>query len=461
MKKAELAFSAVLVPLDYAALVAAGLAAYQIRFSTISGLRPVTEVIPYHLFLNIILVIAAIWIAIFSVSGLYAIRASRRAIDEIASIFLACSTGILLIIVGIFFRRELFASRFVVLASWVLAFVFVVIERAIVRVIQHAVLTRGIGVHNLVIIGKNGAAGDIVGYTNAHPSLGYRIVERFDDVDDALFSSLVSRMQTGRIDEIIMASPGASKEETLRVLDFCNEFHLMFRYTADLFDTQASNIDIQTLAGIPIIEIKRTRLDGWGKILKRTFDIIGSSILLVLLSPFLLVIGTIIKLDSDGPIIKTLERVGEGGKYFKLYKFRSMVKNAEALKEQLLDKNERNGPLFKMKNDPRITRIGRFLRRTSIDELPQLINVLKGEMSLVGPRPHEPDEVARYEKHHKKLLTIKPGITGMAQTSGRSNLTFDDEARLDTYYIENWSLKLDIQILSKTPWVVLSMRSAV
>ncbi len=460
MKKSELAFSALLVPLDYVALIAAGLTAYEIRFAAITGLRPVTEVISHATYVNLLLVIAAIWIGIFALTGMYTIRATRRAIDEMSSIFMACSTGVLLIIVSIFFQRELFASRFVVLASWVLAVVYVVVERLIVRGIQHSVLSRGIGAHYLVVIGRNGTATDIVSHISAHPSLGYRIVERYDEVTDGLYEMIVQKMQTTRIDEVILADAGIPKDRVMALIDFCNEHHLMFRYTADLLEAQ-TNIDIQTLAGVPIIEIKRTRLDGWGKLLKRAFDIVVASLLLIVLSPFLLIIGILIKLDSEGPIIKTLERVGEGGAQFNLLKFRSMVKNAEAMKQQLMDKNERDGPLFKIKNDPRITKIGKFLRKTSIDEFPQLWNVIRGEMSLVGPRPHEPIEVARYDKAHRRLLTIKPGMTGMAQTSGRSDLSFEDETRLDMFYIENWSFKLDLQILSKTPWVVLSMKSAV
>ena len=137
-----------------------------------------------------------------------------------------------------------------------------------------------------------------------------------------------------------------------------------------------------------------------------------------------------------------------------------MVVDADKKKKELMKQNERKGPLFKIKNDPRITRVGRFIRKTSLDELPQFFNVLRGEMSIVGPRPHEPEEVANYKKHHKKLLTIKPGITGMAQVSGRSDLIFEEEVRLDIYYIENWSLKLDLQIILKTPFIILSTKSA-
>lgn len=461
MKKSELAFSAILVPLDYAVLIAAGLLAYHIRFTAIADLRPVQEVLPFNAYLNILFVVAAVWVAIFGISGLYSVRSTRRAVDEIAKIFLACSTGILLVIVIIFFSRELFSSRFVVLVSWVLAVVFVVIERALVRAMQHALFARGIGVHNVIVVGKDDTTDNIIGHLSRLPSFGYKIVERFQEVSDDFFEKALARIRMSRIDEIIQADPNIPKSDTIRLIDFCNEHHIIFKYAADLFDAHASNIQVQTLAGIPIIEMKRTPLDGWGKILKRAFDIAASALGTIIVSPLLLLTGVFIKLDSEGQMIVRLERVGEKGKHFFVLKFRSMVKNAEALKEQLLDKNEREGPLFKMKNDPRITRFGRFIRKTSLDELPQLWNVLKGDMSLVGPRPHEPAEVARYEKHHRKLLSIKPGITGMAQTSGRSDLTFEEEVRLDTYYIENWSMRLDLQILLKTPRVVFSTKSAV
>ncbi len=461
MKKSELAFSAALVPLDYAALVAAGLLAYYIRFTTISDLRPATDALRFGPYRSIVLVVAAVWIAIFAISGLYAIRSTRRAIDEAAKVFLACSTGILLVIVTIFFRREFFASRFVVLAGWILAVVLVVIERALVHAIQRAFFARGIGIHRIVIIGNDSTTNDIVAHLSAHPTLGYDIIERFEGVGPSTFERILERMKTGRVDEVLQTDPNLSKADSLQLVDFCNEHHIIFKYAADLFNAQASNIEVQTLAGVPIIEIKRTPLDGWGKILKRVFDLVLAAFLLVLASPVLLLVAIAVKLDSQGPVIVRLARVGESGRHFSVLKFRSMVRNAEALKEQLLDRNEREGPLFKMKNDPRITRVGRFIRKTSLDELPQLWNVIRGEMSLVGPRPHEPGEVASYEKHHRKLLSIKPGITGMAQISGRSDLTFEDEVRLDSYYIENWTLRLDLQIISKTPLAVLTMRSAV
>ncbi len=226
------------------------------------------------------------------------------------------------------------------------------------------------------------------------------------------------------------------------------------------------------VAGIPFIEIKRTRLEGWGRILKRLFDIIVSSILIVVLSPLLLIIALLVRLDSRGPIIYKNIRVGQRC-LFPTFKFRSMRieyctgegyggQHAEELQQKLIKSNsERVGPVFKVLNDPRRTRIGRLLERSSLDELPQLFNVFLGNMSLVGPRPHMPQEVAGYEKHHHELFSVKPGITGLAQISGRSDLNFEDEARLDFFYIENWSFILDLIILVKTPFAVLARKSRV
>ena len=213
------------------------------------------------------------------------------------------------------------------------------------------------------------------------------------------------------------------------------------------------------MMGRPYIEVKRAALDGWGRVAKRILDIIFSFLSLIILSPFFVLLGVIIKLDSSGPIFIALTRVGQRGKLFKLYKFRSMVKNAEQLKKDLIAQNERkDGPLFKMKNDPRVTRLGRFIRRYSIDELPQLLNVFKGQMSLVGPRPHQPDEVSQYDYNQKELLFIKPGMTGLAQVSGRSGLSFGEEVRLDLFYVHQWSIWLDLKILLKTIVVVLSSK---
>jgi lipopolysaccharide/colanic/teichoic acid biosynthesis glycosyltransferase len=216
------------------------------------------------------------------------------------------------------------------------------------------------------------------------------------------------------------------------------------------------------------LELKHGSLDGWSIVFKRLLDIVLGSIIAILSLPLIILIAIAIKLDSPGPVFYWSERVGANGKIFKALKFRRMKqeyciysetdpqsqKALEFEQELIKKQNGRRGPLYKIVNDPRNTRVGDFLERTSLDDLPQIFNVLKGEMSLVGPRPHQPREVRKYAKHHFKVLNAKPGLTGMAQVNGRSNLDFEEEVRLDRYYIENWTLWLDIKILLKTPFVM-------
>lgn len=462
MKKSELLFSAILVPVDYCMVVLAGIFAYNLRFfSFFTSIRPVFFEIDFKEYVAVLFFAALVFVIIFALNGLYAIRNTRRFLDEMLSVLIACTAAIAFVIIIIFFQRELFSSRFIVLTGWALTIVLVIIGRLLVRGVQRGLLRRGIGFHNVVIIGSDKTTEDIVKQIYQHPRLGYRIVERYATFPEETESRLVEKLKASAVDEIIQADTSIAKQEVMRLRDFCTDHHITFKYATDLFEVQPTHIEINTIADIPIIEVKRTKLDGWGKIVKRIVDFVVSLIGLIILSPVFLIVAILIVIDSQGGVFARLQRVGHKGKPFKLYKFRSMVQNAHLLKKDLVNMNERSdGPLFKIKNDPRITRIGRFLRKTSLDEFPQLINVLKGEMSLVGPRPHEPEEVSRYERWHRKLLTIKPGITGMAQVSGRSDLKFEDEAKLDIYYIENWSPELDLQIVLKTPFVVITGKSA-
>ncbi|MBI3956776.1 MAG: sugar transferase [Candidatus Kerfeldbacteria bacterium] len=465
MKRIELLFSAILVPVDYLMIVLAGLAAHALRFHpSVREVFPVVDDLALSVFFPALLVAALGWLVIFALSGLYAIRGTRRFLDEFTSIFLACSTGFMAVVVLFFFQRELFSSRFIILTGWVVAIVFVAIGRMVVRAVQRSLLQKNIGVYRVLVIGNDRTTNRLLELFRSNPGLGFRMVEQHPTADNSTLAVLEARLQENGhnkpFDMLLQADPTLPREQTQALIEYANDHHLTFRYAADLLEAQATNIAVETLAGIPVIEIKRTKLDGWGRIAKRIMDIVVSVFILIITLPILLLTTLFIRLDTPGPILFRSRRLGERGNPFDLYKFRSMVQNAHAMKPQLMHLNERNGPLFKIKNDPRVTRVGRFLRRSSIDELPQLLNVLKGEMSIVGPRPHEPEEVARYERHHRKLLTIKPGITGLAQVSGRSDLDFAEEARLDIFYIENWSMRLDWVILFRTPMVVLRMKSA-
>jgi lipopolysaccharide/colanic/teichoic acid biosynthesis glycosyltransferase len=231
---------------------------------------------------------------------------------------------------------------------------------------------------------------------------------------------------------------------------------------------------VHPLAGIPIVSLRRTALDGWGRVVKRAADIIFSLLAITIFSPVMFIAAILIWFETGRPIIYKNERVGIRGRTFLTYKFRTMYqkdstgvqfgsegKRAEAREKTLIKKQSiKDGPIYKIANDPRVTQIGRFLRRTSIDELPQFFNVLMGSMSVVGPRPHQPREVAGYIKSHRTVLSVKPGITGLAQISGRSDLSYEDEARLDVLYIERWHLLLDCIIVLKTPFILFKKRRA-
>lgn len=461
MKKSELIFAALLLVIDWLLLVAAGFSAYALRFAApVQEIRPIIFELPFHEWVNIVFLTASLFIIVFALSGLYVIRSTRRMIDEVGRIFFAVSTGVLFVILLIFFQRELFSSRFIILAGWVFAFLYVAIGRAIINRVQHALFSRGIGTHRLLLVGADRTAESIRDFIMTQPGLGYRIAHHISAVTPETLQRIDVLARENGFDELIQADPNIPKADVVRIIDIVNDHHKIFRYAADIFDAKSMRIDIKTIAGIPIIEIKRTPLDGWGKIIKQIFDFVFSILLLIILSPVFLLVAFLVKMDSPGPVFFGSPRIGQGGRPFVMYKFRSMVAGADSMKEELMRKNERTGPLFKMKQDPRITRVGRFIRKMSIDELPQLYNVLKFQMSLVGPRPHEPGEVNQYDRNQRKLLTIKPGITGMAQISGRSDLDFAEEARLDLYYIEHWSLLLDISILARTPNAVLQSRHA-
>jgi exopolysaccharide biosynthesis polyprenyl glycosylphosphotransferase len=470
MKRSELFFSFLLVPVDYLMIVLAGVTAYFLRYSDFfKNLRPVIFNLKFEAYLNIVFLVAFFWIIIFALAGLYAIKSPRKLVKEVYRVILACSTGLMLIVILIFVRRELFDSRFIVLAAWILAIFYVSTARALTRGIQRILLAHGIGTKKVIIVGASKTSDLLVGSFSASKSLGYEVVKRAHDFELATAKEMADFLEVNEADEIIQADPNLSKAETLRLYDFADEQHLTFKYVADLLGTKVLKTELTEFAGLPIMEVKRTPLDGWGRIIKRAADLIAALILIIILSPVYLLTAIAIKLDSRGPILfyrrdddTPLYRVGQGGKLFRYFKFRSMRDRSDSMRyKELADLNIRQGgPLVKIKDDPRVTGVGKFIRRFSIDELPELFLVFFGKMSLVGPRPHLPEEVAKYERHHKKVLTLKPGITGLAQISGRSDLSFEEEVKLDTYYIENWSFLLDLTILLRTPLAVLRRRRA-
>jgi exopolysaccharide biosynthesis polyprenyl glycosylphosphotransferase len=461
MRKADLFFNVVRLPVDFLMILLAGLMTYFLRTEILSAFRPVLFELnlPVLRFFYLVVLVASIFIGAYALSGLYSMKVRMRILEEFTKILLASSAGILTVIIYIFLRQELFDSRFLVLGGWFFAILFVCLGRLVIRYVQAlAVVKYGLGIHRVLIIGDSEVAKSLTLEMNRDKSLGYNVVEQLESAD---IENIKSRIKKAGVDEVFLAQHGYSSELMSELIIFCHENHIIFKIIPGSSDLSATNFEIDIFRGLPLIEIKRTNLDGWGRVIKRMVDCIGATLGLILLSPILGLIAFVIKWETAGPVLVRLRRVS-GNNEFELYKFRSMIENAEELKPLLASFNERkDGPLFKIKEDPRITKVGKFIRRTRIDELPQLINVLRGEISLVGPRPHQPDEIALYQKHHKKVLAIKAGITGLAQVSGSSDLNFEKEVSLDTFYINNWSWWLDLKIMLRTLLKMFFDRSAV
>ena len=453
MKKADFITNIVLVPIDFILVLLSAITAYFFRFSkSISQLRPVFYEIPFSEYLNLSLKVSFFAVLVFAFSGFYTMD-SKKLTKEFPKILTGVSTVVIFLILAIFWQRELFSSRFIIITSWVLAIAYLFLARIITFSIRNLFFRRGRGLANVIILGNQIDRQPIVDLYNKKPQLGFKVVAELASLSDLLNSqSIKKQVEDKKIDDIIQTNSSIPKDGALDLLTYCQENQISLRYVASLFQAQNLNVELSSLAGLPIVEIKETTLDGWRRVYKRIFDFIMAIFLLLILSPLFLILAIIIKFSSSGPVLVKLSRVGRKGRIFEMYKFRSMVKDAHKMKAEVMKYNERSdGPLFKMTNDPRITKVGRFIRKTSLDELPQLFNVIIGNMSLVGPRPHEPEEVGSYQRGYKKLLTLKPGMTGMAQVSGRSNLFFAEEAKLDIFYIENWSILLDLIIILKTP----------
>ncbi|RMD51741.1 sugar transferase [Candidatus Parcubacteria bacterium] len=465
MKRANLFFTASLVPLDFITLLSAAAFAYHLRFSPlVTAARPVVFSLKFEEFFNAAAAAAVLFLIIFALSGLYSIK-PRKIATEIIRIILASSAGIATVLAIAFFSRELFESRFILLAAWLFSIIFIIGERVLIHFLQKTLYKFGIGQTKTAIIGKTKIGQNLKKYFQNNPGKGYKTVAHFAVFNNTTQKELLHLKKKGQIDAIILADPEMDKKQILKAKTFSDIEQIDFFYSAELFPSTATHPIVHMMAGQPVIEVPKTPLDGWGAIYKRIFDIIVAVILIILSMPIQILAALAIFVESPGNVFFLHERVGKGGKIYKHLKFRTMIKNAHKYRfdPEFLEKygNERDGsPLFKLKNDPRILKTGKFIRKFSIDEIPEFYMVLIGKMSLVGPRPHLPKEVENYKPYQKQVLTIKPGITGLAQVSGRADLDFDEEVALDMHYIQNWNPWLDFIILAKTPIAVLFKKGA-
>jgi exopolysaccharide biosynthesis polyprenyl glycosylphosphotransferase len=347
----------------------------------------------------------------------------------------------------------------------------VAIARAAARKATHVLQAGGAVVERAVVIGTNEEARLIARTLLRQNWMGIRPVAfvataggSFDTVDElpvaGSVDDVVEVVRRSGADRAILASTALPAGELARLTALLHGADVDLQISAGLPQVAASRVTVEALDGLPMLNVRRNQLSHRQAIVKRAIDILASSLLLALGAPLLAVLAVIVRATSTGPSLFRQTRVGEGGRTFTIFKFRTMVVDAEARKAELLAANEADGVLFKMQNDPRITRVGGTLRKLGLDELPQLINVLRGEMSLVGPRPPLPDETARYDEWVAGRLKVKPGITGLWQVNGRHELSFADYIRYDLFYVENWSVSLDLYVIARTLPALLARRGA-
>lgn len=427
---------------------------------------PFRAYIPFALVLTVLLMIA------YKLGGVYDQPRSASWLDEVYALFGGTTTGILIIMAITFWFQPLVYSRMMFIWAAGMIVFLLSLSRLIKRWVWESQMRRGLGVDRVLIVGAGEVGRKLMRNIVAQPELGYQVIGFVDDdpeknrTDIGRFKALGGIdnlphvVQEEAIDEVIITLPWMYHRKILGIMRQCEREQVRARIVPDLFQLALSRVDIEDLGGIPIIGVKAIRITGWNLAFKRASDIVLSLAGSILLSPLMLLISVAIKLESPGPILFKQVRVGKGGRRFVCYKFRSMRQGAEEERPQLVDLDETVGPTFKIRHDPRCTRLGRFLRRTSLDELPQFYNVLRGEMSLVGPRPAIPLEVEQYQEWHRRRLKVWPGMTGLWQVSGRSQLTFDEMCLLDIYYLENWSPLLDFKIALKTIPTVLAGKGA-
>ena len=430
--------------------------------------------------------VVAIRLLSFRYCDLYRVRGEFSFVDDGIRIFKATAIGSLLIVAVAFLYRGGFQFRAFSYARgvFVVDFFFVLIGagvlRFVMRSVQMLVRSRQINLIPTLVVGRGPEASLFIREMRERTSLGYRVIGVVDTKPgDAQMSyedvpvvgtleSLPEVIRDSGANEVIIADPQVNGDALFEVMIRCGRRRgVEFRIAPSLFNCLPRKTEIDQIGVLPMIRLFREPLSNGARILKRTFDLIFAALAILVLLPLWLLIALLIKLDSKGPVFYTQERVGMDGRLFLLYKFRTMQANADAELHReyqrafIAGRAEANlgnetKPTYKLLADPRITRIGKLLRRTSLDEVPQLLNVMSGDMSLVGPRPPIPYEVEAYELWHRKRLDMKPGLTGLWQVSGRNRLPFEEMVRLDLFYIENWSLLLDLKIILRTGFVMLA-----
>ncbi|MEW6558150.1 MAG: sugar transferase [Elusimicrobiota bacterium] len=451
-KLRKIIFPVALFVADIIAVYFSFVFSYWIRFY--SGLIPVIHGTPdFSIYHNAILVVIFLWILIFVYTGFYA----ERRIDTVGE-FLKILKGVFLGTVVIsaltFLYREFTFSRIMLAIAFTINVIMIFLFHEIVRFVNIYVSNLLLGTHKILVLGSGKIADDIKKILKHRK--GFEVhYSHFTDEEH-----LKNFINNYNINEVIFSQSHTAHKETIRISNICEDLGVDFRFVPDILELALGEVVIDEFLGLPVFRLKAISLYGWNFYIKRLMDVVISILVLVFTVYSLLLIALLIKLEDSGPVFYRHKRRGLRGRDFDFIKFRTMVEHADKMLDSLKHLSERKGPVFKLKNDPRITKIGRFLRRYSIDEIPQFINVLKGEMSIVGPRPQVLWEADHYDDIAKRRLKVLPGITGLWQVSGRSDISYEEMIRLDIYYLENWSVALDLRIMAKTIQVILSQKGA-
>ncbi|MCL5263637.1 MAG: undecaprenyl-phosphate glucose phosphotransferase [Chloroflexi bacterium] len=463
-KSANVYFSVALVAIDIIALIVSYYLGYRVRFE--SNVFGVQEMQPFGVYLGPLALQVILTPPIFAMHGLYKLKRSGSWVDPAYSAFAALSVATLVVMaVSAIISRDFGYSRMMLAFVWLLSLIFVLIGRVVHSRVQSFLRALDIGQYRVLIVGTDDIAKMILDKMRHSPGLGYRAVGFVTEEPGpasvfgvpvvGTVENVGTLVKEYRIDEVIVAIPTLSRKQLLDIVAKCQKQNVNIRCYPDLFQIMASEVSISDLDGLPLVTVRDVALKGWNLAIKRWVDLVFSAAGLVVLSPFLLFLAFLVKLTSpEGSVFYTQERVGLDGKPFQIFKFRSMRPDAEG----------DTGPVWAKRGDDRTTRIGRVLRRYSFDELPQLMNVLIGEMSLVGPRPERPhfveqfkQTVPRYFERHNE----KAGITGWAQVNGlRGNTSIEERTAYDLWYVENWTLWLDFKILVQSLFVIFRDKNA-
>lgn len=471
---ASLIYSVFLVIGDFVALVAAFTVAYILRVTL--DHTPISDHIYALTYIGILATLLPFFILVFALLGLYNLRVHDRRFGELGRLVTGCFIGILGVIsYGYMANIQIFPARLVTIYGFLLAFCFVLLFRTIARGIRRQLFRYGIGIARVLIVGDTRLTLELIHLLADTAATGYKVVgvvgcnvfrpeARIRCFDD--FAGAVAELD-GTLDTVIQTELYASGPKNDEMLVYAQEHHLDYRFVPGNTELFVGKIEAELFHAVPVIAVHQTALIGWGRVVKRLTDVILSSLAILIASPVMLIIAAAIKLSDNGPVFFRQTRLTRGDQEFKVFKFRTIYMKYNGLspeeafvkmgKPQLAQAFRQNGDF--VSKDPRITPAGRFLRHTSLDELPQLFNVLFGDISLVGPRALVPRELAAYKKRHA-ILSVKSGITGLAQVSGRKNISFDERRQLDLYYVQNWSFWSDLVILVRTVWVVLTGRGA-